>query len=338
MIKYIIKRLVFSLIALFVLLVLIFALMQLIPGFPIVRTQHDSDASYHAKLAAAGLTKDPFSQFWIFFAGMFHGHFGQVFNGSITDTTTYFLRPMSNTLLIAGPAFILSSIIGVLLGIVSAYYRGRWPDTLINIIAVAFVSIPSFIFALYLIELAGLIDMPVQFIAPDAEGATAALVIQSAIMPILAMTLASVSMLTYYTRNELVDVFKQDYIKTALAKGISFRKVVFTHAIRNAMIPIMAALLPSFMTILSGSIIIETFFNVPGTASKLISAVQTKEMYVVMFSAFFYSSIYFILQIVVDVAYTFVDPRIVLAEKSDASYYKQAKAMFLRNREFKAVI
>lgn len=337
MFKYILKRIGFSILALFILLILVFTLMQLIPGYPLARGQKESEATYQSRLAAAGLLKSPFEQFWIFIQGLFHGTFGTVYNGSITSVTDKFLKPISNTLIIATPAFVLSSIVGIGLGIVSAYYRGKWPDTIINIIAVAFVSIPSFIFALYLMKLAGLVGLPTQFVAPDTEGATAGQIIESAIMPVLSMAFASVSSITYYTRNELVDVFKQDYIKTALSKGISFRKVVFTHAMRNAAIPILAALLPSFMGILSGSIIIESFFNVPGTASILVAAVQQKEMYLVMFSAFFYSGIYFGLQIILDVTCTIIDPRIVLAEESTTSLYKQAKMKISRYREFKVV-
>ena len=329
MFKYFIKRLLFAVLALFILLVLVFFLMQAVPGYPITRENNDTDATYLQKVRDAGLLDNVFVQFWNFLSNLFtKGDFGLVYktNGSVIEKM---LVPIQYTLMIAGPAFVLSSIFGVLLGIVSAYYRGKWPDILINGIAVLFISIPSFIFALYLIKLAGVIGLPTQFIDP-ASGVSASKVLLSILTPILSMTLSSISIIIYYTRNELVEVFKQEYIKTALSKGFTFRKVVFKYAMRNAMIPIISILAPSFVTILSGSIIIEKFFNVPGTASVLVTAITDKEIYVVLFTTIFYSSIYFIIQIFVDFMFTVIDPRIILAEKSSASFSNRVKSKFQR--------
>ena len=336
MFKYFIKRLLFAALALFVLLVLVFFLMQAVPGFPIPRENNDTDASYLEKVRQAGLLDNIFVQFWRFFSGLFTGEgFGIVYsNGaSVLDTM---LEPIKYTLMIAGPAFLLSSIIGILLGIVSAYYRGKWLDIVINTIAVLFISIPSFVFALYLIQLAGLIGLPTNFIVPGSDGATTSQVILSMIIPILSMTLSSISVIIYYTRNELVEVFKQEYIKTALAKGYKFRTVVFRYAFRNGAIPIISILAPSFVTVLSGSIIIEKFFNVPGTANELVNAITKKEFNIVLFSAVFYSSIYFIIQILADISYSFIDPRIVLAEKSSVNLWKKIESKF--NRELKSLL
>lgn len=328
MLKYFLKRVGFAILALFVLLVLVFFLMQAMPGFPILRDNKDTDITYLEKVRSAGLLDNIFVQFGRFIEEIFtKGRFGQIYtsNESVWERMS---QPMIYTLIIAGPAFIISSVIGILFGIVSAYYRGRWPDILINGISVLFISIPSFIFALYLIQLAGVVGLPTQFVIYNGENISN--VILSAIIPVLSMTLASVSTITYYTRNELVEVFKQDYIKVALAKGYTFRQVVFKYALRNAGIPILAALLPSFLTILTGSIVIEKFFNVPGTASILIDSINSKEFYLVIFSAVFYGAIYFILQIIVDVSYSFIDPRVTLAENNANSIYARLKSSYIR--------
>lgn len=328
MFKYFLKRVGFAILALFVLLVLVFFLMQAMPGFPILRDNKDTDITYLEKVRSAGLLDNIFVQFGRFIEEIFtKGRFGQIYtsNESVWERMS---QPMIYTLIIAGPAFIISSILGILFGILSAYYRGRWPDILINGISVLFISIPSFIFALYLIQLAGIIGLPTQFIIFNGNNISD--VIFSAIIPILSMTLASVSTITYYTRNELVEVFKQDYIKVALAKGYTFRQVVFKYALRNAGIPILAALLPSFLTILTGSIVIEKFFNVPGTASILIDSINSKEFYLVIFSAVFYGAIYFILQIIVDVSYSFIDPRVTIAQNNANSIYARLKSSYIR--------
>ena len=337
MFRYFIKRLCFSILALIILLLLVFFLMQAIPGYPIPKANNETDAQYMARLEAAGLLENVFVQLGNFLQRLFtKGEFGQIYTESIT-VIDKMLFPIKYTLLIAGPAFIISSVLGIVLGIVSAYYRGRWPDILINGISVLFISIPSFVFALYLIQLAGLIGLPTQFIDPET-GASFDRVFLSMITPILSMVFASVSVVTYYTRNELVDIFKQDYIRVALAKGYKFRQVIFKYALRNAMIPIISCLLPSFLTILGGSIIIEKFFNVPGTASILINSVNSKELYLVIFSAVFYGAIYFLLQIIVDMLYTVIDPRIVLNEKKSNSLYMQAKSWLIRKRKMNLVV
>lgn len=336
MTRYIIKRILLAFLALIILMILIFFLMQAIPGYPLKREQNWSDEYYYQLLQAKGLLENPLVQFFNFIGGLFHGHFGTVFNSDGQTVVEKTLQPIQYTIMVAGPAFILSSILGIGLGILAARYRGTFVDTIVNIIAVLFLAIPSFIFALYLVKLAGVIGLPTQFIAPG-NGSVGKQIL-SVIMPILAMTLSSISAIVYYTRNELVEVFKQDYIKTALAKGISFTKIIFTHAMRNAMIPILACLLPSFMSILTGSIIIEKFFNIPGSSTILISAIQDKEIYVVMFSTLFYSGIYFALQIIVDISYTYIDPRIKLASSKNISLFKKIKSKIQLKKNEKVLL
>ncbi|MGL4950323.1 MAG: ABC transporter permease subunit [Mycoplasma sp.] len=333
MLKYFLKRLGFTVVALVILLLLVFFLMQAVPGYPILRNNNDTDAMYLERVKDAGLLDNVFVQLWSFIEGIFtKGQFGQIYTSPSISVYERMLKPIQYSLMIAGPAFILAAIIGIFFGVLSAYYRGRWPDILINGISVIFVSIPSFIFALYLLQLAGVMGLPIQFVIP-AEGTPNSKMFASMIIPILSMVLSSISTITYYTRNELVEVFKQDYIKVALAKGYTFNQVVWRYALRNAGIPILASLLPAFLAILSGSIIIEKFFNVPGTAMILIDSIQSKEFYLVIFSAIFYGGIYFLLQIIVDIAYSFIDPRIMLAERSADSYYKRAKAWLIRKKK-----
>ncbi len=337
MFKYFCKRLGWAILALIILLLLVYFLMQAIPTYPLERQNSDTDITYENKLRAAGLLENIFVQFGEFIKKLFtEGKFGVIYNNSDVTVVNKMLDPIKYTMSIAGPAFILASIFGVLLGVVAAVHRGTWVDILINILSVFFISVPSFILAIYLIKIAGALGMPTQFLifggAPTNE------VILSMIMPILAMTLASIPSILYYTRNEMVEIFKQDYIKVALSKGYTFRQVIWKYAIRNALIPIIAVLLPSFITILSGSIIIEKFFNVPGSATILTDSITKKELYVVMFATTFYGAIYFLMQIVVDISYTFIDPRIVLAEKKANSITKRVKAWFVRRNKLNLLL
>mgnify|MGYP001943175915 CR=1 FL=1 len=333
MIKYIFKRLALTIISIFILLTLLFFLLQLVPGFPIEKGLNESIEDFNERLRGLGLLDDPFTQYANFWRGLFErGEFGVRYTSSISVIDT-FIEPIKFTLLIALPAFVISSLVGITLGTISAYNRGKWQDTTINIFAVVFAAIPSFVMALFLIQLAGSIGLPVSFVAPGSDGFTIEKMIQSIIIPVLAMVLASTSITVYFTRNELVEVFKQEYIKTALAKGMPVIQVLFKHAARNAMIPVLFSLLPNLIVVISGSFIIESFFNVPGSALIIIESIQTKEVFVVMFAAVFFSGIYFILQIIFDALSTVIDPRIKLTESSNKSLFKMGIAKLSRIKD-----
>ncbi len=333
MFKYITKRIFYVFITLIVLLTLLFFLMQLIPGYPIEKGIQETDLAFEQRLRQLGLLDDPLTQYFNFWDKLFtKGEFGIIFQngGNVIDR---FIEPVGYTLLFAIPSFFISAILGILFGTISAFYRGKWQDTVINVFSVLFIAIPSFVVALYLIQLAGLMGLPTNIIVPGSAGFTPSKMALSLIIPITSMVISSISPTVYFTRNELVEIFKQEYIKTALSKGMTFKVVLFKHAFRNAAIPVLYSLLPSLLLILSGSIIIERFFNVPGTAALVIDAVQTNEYYIVMFSAIFYSGIYFLLQIFFDILSTIIDPRIKLIEKSGVSYIEQFKSYYLRKQD-----
>ena len=333
MFKYVMKRIFYALITLIVLMTILFFLMQLIPGFPIEKALNETEEAFQSRLRSLGLLDSPLVQYFNFWNRLFtRGEFGIIFRNS-GNVVNEFIEPVKYTLLIALPAFVISSILGVIFGTIAAYNRGKWQDTVINAFSVLFISIPSFVLALYLIQFAGALGLPTNVVVPGSSGFTVGKMLLSLIIPITSMVLTSVSTTVYFTRNELVEIFKQEYIKTALSKGMSFRVVVFKHAFKNASIPVLYSLLPSLLLIISGSIIIERFFNVPGTASLVITAVQTNEYYIVLFSALFYSSIYFLMQIVFDALSTIIDPRIKLAEKSGTSYFEQIKSYIARKKD-----
>lgn len=330
MFKYIVKRLLLAILALFILLALSFFLMKAIPGYPIEKPVNMSDEAFNKQLQDLGLLDNPVTQFFNFLRDLFvYGRFGRVYNGA-TGVIEKALVPMKYTIIVALPAFVLSAVIGIGLGILSARFRGKAPDIIANVFGILCLSVPSFIFALYLVKLAGVIGLPTQFVGPGQGSISEQ--IKSIIMPIVAMTLSSITTIMYYTRNEMIDVLKQDYIKTALAKGISINKIVFTHALKNAAIPILAILGPSLIAVLSGSIIIEKFFGIPGSSSVLVDAIQGKETFIVVFCVLFYSGIYFLMQIIIDVSFTFLDPRIKIASKSGNSIFKMFKVLKERQK------
>lgn len=329
MTKYIFKRILLAIISLILLVIIIFFLMKLLPGFPIHQTATESIAEFNTRLQNLGLLDSPVQQFFAFVSDLFtKGDFGIVYTEPALSVVDKVLNPMVNSFFISIPSFVFATTIGIGLGIAAAYFRGRIYDFMITIFVVIFNAVPSFVLGIYFLELGGAIDLPIK--QTPFDGTNFGETLYSSIMPILAMTITSLTAVTIYTRNELVEVFKQDYIKTALSKGLSFPSVLFKHALRNAGIPILSIVLPSLITILSGSIIVENFFEVAGASRVLVDAITDKETFVVLFSATFFGAIYFALQIIMDLTYSVVDPRIVLATKNDASMFEMTKSYFTR--------
>lgn len=326
MTRYIVKRLLFALLALFILLSLVFFLMTALPTVPITKTQGESDESYIAKLTAIGWYEPVINRYFLYWQKFFDGSFGQVFNNEGTPLVNYFFENVPNTLYVAFMAYILAIILGFLFGVISAVYRGKWQDTFINIVSVIFISVPSFVVGMLLLKLAGVLNLPQNFMNFGNPNFNLGVFIGSSIMPVLALTFGLASTLTYYVRNELVEVLSQDYIKTAMSKGLTKRQIIWNHGIRNSLIPALSILGPSFLYIITGSVVIEYIFGVSGIARMLYEAVVSNQFYVILFQTFFISSLYFLITLILDVSYTIIDPRIKLAESSATSLYQLVKS------------
>lgn len=324
--RYIVKRLLFAVLALFILLSLVFFLMTAIPTDPIPKVQGESIEAHEAKLAAIGWYEPVINRYFIYWQRFFDGSFGQVFNKEGTPLVTYFFENVPNTLYVAFMAYILAIILGFLFGVISAVYRGKWQDTFINVVSVIFISVPSFIVGMLLLKLAGAIRIPQTFVNFGDPNFDFGTFIGSSIMPVLALTFGLASTLTYYVRNELVEVLSQDYIKTAMSKGLTKRQIIWNHGIRNSLIPALSILGPSFLYIITGSVVIEYIFGVKGIARMLYDAVVANQFYVILFQTFFISSLYFLITLILDVSYTIIDPRIKLAESSETSIYQLIKS------------
>ncbi|MCF0217666.1 MAG: ABC transporter permease [Malacoplasma sp.] len=300
--------------------------MTALPNAPITKAQGEDDQSYLQKLASIGWFNPPIVRYFDYWGTFFGGTFGVVYNNEGTPLTTYFFQNIPNTIYIAALAYILAIFLGFLFGLISGVYRGKWQDTFINVISVILISVPSFIIGILLLRLAGVIGLPQNFVNFDDPNFTSLTFVGSSIMPILCLTFGLASTLTYYVRNELVEVLSQDYIKTALSKGLSKWKVIFKHAVRNSLIPALSVLGPSFLSVFTGSIIIEQIFGVNGIANIMFNSILQNNFNLVMFQVFFISGLYFLINLFLDISFTFIDPRIKLANASQASVYRIIKA------------
>ena len=342
MLKFFVKRIILDTIALIVLGILIYFLLVAVRGNPFNPLLFKKPHDYLQRLVDTGIaywntqhTQVIFysigHRFLAYVNGIFHGNFGIVFQpGQMQGYKTaplVFLKPLKYTAMATIPAWFLSSILGITFGIISGYKRGTWVDNTITFFIILFFGIPTFIIAPVLILIGPSIGLPVTFIDAFQDPVfPISLMIKSLILPIITLTLAGMSLIMYFTRNEVVTILNSEYILIAKAKGLGARDIFFKYVLRNASLPILTLLVPSFIAIFGGSFVIELFFDIPGTASVIINAIQFGEINVVMFSTMFLSALGTYATIVVDILYVSLDPRITYSTATETKSWEYLKS------------
>ena len=205
-------------------------------------------------------------------------------------------------------AVTLGALVGLVLGIIAALKRDTIFDTIATIISVIGVSVPSYVFALALSYTFGfkLRWFPMLFSAKDVLG--------SSVLPSVSLSMFTMASIARFTRSEMIEVLDSDYMLLAESKGISGPALIFRHALRNALIPIITVLAPLIVDLMTGSLVVEKIFAIPGVGSLLVTAIQSNDYNVVIGLSFIYSAMYIGIMLVVDLLYGIIDPRIRLAK------------------------
>ena len=220
------------------------------------------------------------------------------------------------TVLLNVYSLIISIPLGILLGIVAALKKNRWQDHTISTVVMLFVSVPSFVYAFILQYFGSKIGLPVTVVsASSAGGYFTTTMFVSMILPILALSFGSIASLARFTRAELTESLTSDYMLLARAKGLTKGQAVFRHALKNAMVPILPTIVAMFVSILSGSLVIEKIFAVPGIGGLYVTSIQELDYNVFMAVSIFYTFIGLAANIIVDLSYGFLDPRIRMGAK-----------------------
>ena len=300
--RYIVKRLLYLIPMLFCVVLMVFLIMSLTPGdpatnvLPLTTPQEVKDAFNES----VGYTGSLWDRFWNYLGGLFSGNVVSYSTGEniFEELKTRF--PM--TLSFGTWAFCISAIIGVALGILSAIKQYSFLDTTVTIFAVLFASIPSFFVAVLLIlYFSGHLGA-----LPSFGVGT----LRHYILPVTTLVLANIPMLSRMTRSAMLDAMSQDYIRTARAKGCSEKRVIWKHALKNASLPIITLLLSGLATTLGGSVVVEQIFTIPGVGMYLLSAVNEKNVPVVMTCALLLSFIFMLAMVLLDICYALIDPKI----------------------------
>lgn len=302
MARYFVKRLLMAILTLWLILTATFIMMKSIPGDPFANEKMilpEIRANMEAKY---GLDKPLFEQYITYMNNLLHGDFGISFKykGRSVNEIIATGFPVSAALGLSACAVGLA--LGIVFGILAAVKRGKWPDYLVIIISILGVSVPAFVFgSLFQYVFA----VKLKWFPVAGWGTFAAFV-----LPTLALGLRMIAYIARMMRTSMLDVMSQDYIKTAKAKGLSGMSIIWMHAFRNAVMPIITVSGSMIASTMVGSFVMENIFNIPGMGKYLVNAVKDSDYTMIMGMTAFYAIIMIVTMFLVDVVYMLVDPRV----------------------------
>ena len=309
--KYIFKRIFYMIITLFLIATITFFLMKLLPGSPYANEENLTDAQLQIMNAKYGLDKPVWMQYFIYLGGLVRLDLGMSFqyNSTVLNLLSSRVGPSFQ---IGLQALIFGMGMGTLLGLVAAMKQNTIVDTGATFFAIIGRSVPSFVFAVVLQLVFGVI-FPILPIALWNQGFI------SSILPTLALSISPVADSARFIRTEMVEVLQSDYMELARAKGLSRMEVVMKHGVRNALIPLVTIAGPMLVGLMTGSMVIENIFAIPGIGEQFIKSILTNDYPTIMGVTMMYSFLLVVTILIVDLLYGFIDPRIRLTQGGEAS-------------------
>jgi len=310
---YILKRLLSAIPVLLGITVIVFLIMALIPGDPAtaILGSYATPENVEKLNRDLGLDKPLVQQYFIWLGNMLQGDFGTSFslNRPVLDEV---LERFNATLILAGTAFVLCAVLGIAAGVVSAANQYGWADKAITFAVLLGISIPSFFLGMMMILLfsVNLRWFPVSGMWPIYGDRDLSALLSHLTMPAIALAVVATGVIARLARSAMLEVLRQDYIRTARAKGVHERGVIWRHALRAALVSIIPVLGIQAGFVLSGAVYIEIVFQWPGVGRMLVDAILTRDILLVQGGVVFVAACYVLFNIVVDVAQTMLDPRI----------------------------
>ena len=324
--RYLVKRLVYIVFVFFIISILMFFIYKSMPGDPVTMMLGESrnsmkpeayQALYDRTRQELGLDKPLVIQYLIWIGNMLTGDFGYStqYKRQVIDVIG---TPMLNTLKLNALSMIVTFVVAIPLGIATAVRKNSVFDKFVQVITIVGYSLPSFIIALLFI-FAFAVKIPVfpisgvQTAGFEGNGFEMAMdTLWHMALPVIVMSISGIGSITRYVRAEMIDVLRMDYIKTARAKGLKEKTVIYVHAFRNALIPIVTIATAWVVTLFGGSVVIENVFLWPGLGQMLINGLLQRDFSIVLTMQMFYVVLSLTGNVIMDIAYTIVDPRVRL--------------------------
>ncbi|WP_117170885.1 oligopeptide ABC transporter permease [Paraliobacillus sediminis] len=309
MAKYILQRLGYMLATLIIIATFSFILMKMLPGSPLTAEQKVTEAQREIILDKYGLNDPVPIQYLRYMGNLAQGDLGISFQMKNQPVTDILLSRIPVSAQLGIQALLIGTFLGMLLGLVAAIRNNSWMDYSANIISVIGISIPSFIFA-------GLMQYFIGVrlgLLPVAFWGT----FQQTIMPTIALAIFPMAISARFLRTEMIEVLGSDYIVTARAKGVTKAGILFKHGLRNALIPLVTVMGPMAVSLMTGTLVIEQIFSIPGIGEQFVRSIMTNDFSIIMGTTLFFAFFFIFIILVIDILYGIIDPRIRLAGGKD---------------------
>ena len=307
MAKYIIKRLLVSLLTLWIMFTLTFFLMHFVPGNPFIGDKKMTPEILANLEAKHGLDKPLIVQYGMYAKGLLHGDFGESITLMGQEVKDIIIRKFPYSMRLGLFSAALAIVIGTFLGVLSALKKNTNADRVIMLVVTIGIAVPSFIVATVSMIVFG---VELKWLPTISSLDT----LSSYILPGFALSFFPLSFITRLMRSSMLDVINQDYIRTARAKGLSERVVIFKHGLRNGILPVVTYAGPMLASILTGSFVIESIFSIPGLGSSFVTSITARDYPTVMGVTIFFGAFLIFMNFIVDILYRFVDPRINITQ------------------------
>lgn len=302
--RYILKRLIAIIITLFMIITLTFFLMHAIPGGPFTGEKNVPEVVAKALNEKYHLDDPLWKQYVDYLKGVVQFDLGPSFKYEGMTVNDLIRAGFPVTAKVGLLTIIVILVIGIPIGIFAAINQNRWPDSVIMLLATLGVTIPSFVVGTLLLYVFSLkLGWTPAFGVEEWQGY---------LLPVLALAGYSLSFISRLTRSSMIEVFQQDYMRTARGKGLRPSKIIFKHGLRNGMIPVVTVVGPLVASMLTGSFVIEKIFALPGIGRHFVQSITNRDYTTIMGITVFYAVILVVIVFIVDLIYGLIDPRIKL--------------------------
>ena len=304
---YIIKRIFNAFIVLWIVITITFFLMHAIPGGPFTAEKSLPPYVLHSIEERYKLNDPLYKQYGDYLCNLVQGDLGPSFKYPGRSVNDIIKDGFPVSFKLGIEAILIAIIIGIPAGILAGVKKDKWQDRAVNFFTTLGVAVPSFVVAALLIYV---LSTKLHLLPAAMWNG-----LRYEIMPALALSGMTMSFIARLTRSSMLDILSQDYIKTARAKGLSWSRVLIKHALPNSLIPVVTYLGPMTASILTGSFVIETIFAIPGLGQYFVTSIYNRDYTVILGVTIFYSVIVIVLNMVVDLLYPLLDPRIKIGEE-----------------------
>jgi oligopeptide transport system permease protein len=317
MVRYLFKRIVYMLITLWVIVTLTFILINVAPGNPIRAKYFKAPLLWKAAMNHQyGLDLPIFQRYINYLGQVAQGHLGESIIDPYNDVNSIIAQRFPVSARLGLQAIVVGLGLGILLGILAALHKGTWIEYTVNTISIVGMSVPVFVIAAILIKAAtGSHIFPYRAWPPRPMPFYEE--IRHTFMPTIVLSFSGIATYAKYMRASLLEVLSQDYILTAKSKGLSKMAVVWKHAMRNAIVPVVTMLGLQVVGVITGSFVVETMYDIPGLGAYFVYSINSRDYTMVMGLTIFFAVIFVASQVVVDFLYAIIDPRIRITGKRD---------------------